>query len=114
MTGFCNISVLRCRPSSEANRTKTPCKADMTGADEKCRASWEKKQLVSDWWFAEPASSSIHDQGRRELGRSRRPKVTDVGSLASGQTWSAGSGLAANTAPCASGYPHPESGRLGR
>ena len=92
---------------------KKPCKANMTGADEKWRASWEKKQLVSDWWLAEPASSSVHDQGRQELGRSRRPKVTDVGSLASAQTWSAGSGLAADTVPCASGHADPESGRLG-
>ena len=59
---------------------------------------------MSDWWFVDPSSSTVHDQGKRELGRSHRPKATGVGSLASGQTWSSGSGLATQTAPCASGH----------
>ena len=65
---------------------------------------------MSDWWFVDPSSSTVHDQGKRELGRSHCPKATGVGSLASGQTWSSGSGLAIQTAPCASGHSDLVSG----
>ena len=27
---------------------------------------------MSDWWFADPSSSTVRDQGKRELGRSHR------------------------------------------
>lgn len=52
------------------------------------RVSLETKQLVSEQQFADTISSSVHDQGKRELGNSCRPKAACVGPLRflSGQT----------------------------
>ncbi|KAL3130118.1 hypothetical protein ABBQ38_008433 [Trebouxia sp. C0009 RCD-2024] len=72
---------------------------------EKWRIAWKQGELCSDWWFADPSNSQIHDQGLAEAPRKgsklRRPKATAL--VSTGPTPAAGSGLTTQTASIGSG-----------
>ena len=72
---------------------------------EKWRISWEQGKLCSDWWFADPSNSQIHDQGLAEAPRkgSKLRRLKATAPVSTGPTPPAGPGLTTQTASIGSG-----------